>query len=126
MCRHEIVGIRTELGKNAEDHCCMCRHEIVGIITEVGSNAEGHFKLGDKAGVGCLVRSCKECDLCNGHDENYCSRLVFTYNGKDWGENEVMTQGGYSNRIVLDHRSVLHSSLLLHLMVPELEVLRSL
>lgn len=55
-------------------------------------------------GVGCLVRACRDCELCHVGDDQYCPRLVFTYNGKDWGENGVDTQGGYSNRIVLDHR----------------------
>ncbi|BDA45155.1 probable mannitol dehydrogenase [Coccomyxa sp. Obi] len=82
-------------------------HEIVGIVTEVGKNAESHFKLGDHAGVGCLVRACRDCELCHVGDDQYCPRLVFTYNGKDWGENGVDTQGGYSNRIVLDHRYAL-------------------
>ena len=29
----------------------LSRHEIVGIVTEVGKNAEGHFTLGDRAGA---------------------------------------------------------------------------
>lgn len=82
----------------------MRRHEIVGVITEVGKNAEGHFALGDAAGVGCMVRACRECEQCHSGDDQYCTRIVFTYNGKDWGEGDVGTQGGYSNRIVLDHR----------------------
>ena len=36
-----------------------CRHEIVGIVTEVGSKAAGSFKVGDRAGVGCFVRACR-------------------------------------------------------------------
>lgn len=80
------------------------RHEIVGIVTEVGKDAEGHFKVGDRAGVGCMVRACRECELCHIGDDQYCTRCVFTYNGKDWGDNEAVTQGGYSTRIVLDHR----------------------
>ena len=81
-----------------------CRHEIVGIVTEVGKDAEGHFKVGDRAGVGCMVRACRDCELCHIGDDQYCTRCVFTYNGKDWGENDAVTQGGYSTRIVLDHR----------------------
>jgi len=82
----------------------MCRHEIAGVVTEVGKNAEGHFKIGEHAGVGCLVRACATCELCQISNEQYCSRLVFTYSAKDWGENDSVTCGGYSNRIVLNHR----------------------
>jgi D-arabinose 1-dehydrogenase-like Zn-dependent alcohol dehydrogenase len=52
----------------------------------------------------CFVRACRECELCKLGDDQYCKRCVFTYNGKDWGEGDAPTQGGYSNRIVLDHR----------------------
>jgi D-arabinose 1-dehydrogenase-like Zn-dependent alcohol dehydrogenase len=33
-------------------------HEIVGIVTEVGS-AVTKFKVGERAGVGCMVNSCR-------------------------------------------------------------------
>lgn len=52
----------------------------------------------------CFVRACRECDLCSIGDDQYCKRCVFTYNGKDWGEGDAPTYGGYSNRIVADHR----------------------
>ncbi|KAG5603639.1 hypothetical protein H5410_025131 [Solanum commersonii] len=48
------------------------RHDIVGEVTEVGSKVE-KFKVGDKAGVGCLVESCQSCENCNKDIENYCS-----------------------------------------------------
>ena len=50
------------------------------------------------------MRACGECELCKLGDDQYCKRCVFTYNGKDWGEGDAPTYGGYSNRIVLDHR----------------------
>ena len=33
-------------------------HEIVGIVTEVGAKVT-KFKVGSRAGVGCMVGSCK-------------------------------------------------------------------
>src|ERR1035437_4405961 len=38
-------------------------HEIVGRITKVG-NEVTKFKVGDLAGVGCLVDSCRTCNSC--------------------------------------------------------------
>ena len=32
------------------------------------------FKIGDKIGVGCIVDSCKDCLMCNNHEENYCMK----------------------------------------------------
>ena len=50
------------------------------------------------------MRACRECDLCSIGDDQYCKRCVFTYNSKDWGDHDAPTYGGYSNRIVADHR----------------------
>ena len=38
-------------------------HEIVGRVTAVGE-AVSRFKVGDMAGVGCLVDSCRTCSSC--------------------------------------------------------------
>ena len=43
-------------------------HEIIGRVTEVGSNVT-RFKVGDHAGVGCMVDSCRHCDACQ-HDRS--------------------------------------------------------
>jgi alcohol dehydrogenase (NADP+)/uncharacterized zinc-type alcohol dehydrogenase-like protein len=43
-------------------------HEIVGIVTAVGKNVT-KFKVGDRAGVGCMVDSCQECQDCKGEEE---------------------------------------------------------
>jgi uncharacterized zinc-type alcohol dehydrogenase-like protein len=33
-------------------------HEIIGVVTEVGDNVN-NFKVGDRAGVGCFIDSCR-------------------------------------------------------------------
>ncbi|KAF9618487.1 hypothetical protein IFM89_001888 [Coptis chinensis] len=80
-------------------------HEITGVITKIGSNVS-KFKVGDRAGIGCLASSCLECDLCKDSQENYCDNLQFTYNGIFWDGS--ITYGGYSNMIVADQRYVVH------------------
>ncbi|KAF5194961.1 Cinnamyl alcohol dehydrogenase [Thalictrum thalictroides] len=74
-------------------------HEIVGIVTEVWSNVT-KFKVGDKAGVGCMVGSCRSCDSCAQDVENYCSKIMFTYNFDYY--DGTRTYGGYSNKFVVD------------------------
>ncbi|XP_009762617.1 8-hydroxygeraniol dehydrogenase-like [Nicotiana sylvestris] len=43
----------------------------IGVVTEIGSKVE-KFKVGDKAGVGCLVGSCRKCENCDNNLEIYC------------------------------------------------------
>ncbi len=82
-------------------------HEIVGRITKVGDNVT-KFKVGDLAGVGCMVDSCRECESCKEGLEQYCEAgNVQTYNGHERYLNE-QTFGGYSERVVVDEDFVLH------------------
>ncbi|MCQ8116157.1 NAD(P)-dependent alcohol dehydrogenase [Methylomonas rosea] len=83
-------------------------HEIVGRVVEVGSHVT-NFKLGDLAGVGCMVDSCGVCPDCQDHQEQFCDQTIFTYNSPDKHTGK-MTYGGYSNQIVVDQGFVLHVS----------------
>jgi uncharacterized zinc-type alcohol dehydrogenase-like protein len=84
-------------------------HEIVGRVTAVGESVSG-FKVGDIAGVGCLVDSCQSCSSCGEGLEQYCENgFVGTYNGPAFGGGEN-TFGGYSDNIVVDQKFVLHIS----------------
>lgn len=86
-------------------------HEIVGRVTEVGADVKA-FKVGDLAGVGCLVDSCRVCPDCIDGLEQYCDGEVFTYNSEDKNFKDAgkMTYGGYSSQIVVDEHFVLHIS----------------
>lgn len=84
-------------------------HEIVGIVTKVGANVS-RYKLGDRVGVGCLVDSCRKCGPCKNGLEQYCIEgPTMTYNGIE-RDGRTRTQGGYSNKIVVDENYVLHIS----------------
>ncbi len=83
-------------------------HEIVGKIIAVGDHVK-KFKIGDLAGVGCLVDSCRTCENCNVGLEQYClNGSVATYNGR--GKDGLSTYGGYSNNIVVHEDFALHIS----------------
>jgi uncharacterized zinc-type alcohol dehydrogenase-like protein len=84
-------------------------HEIVGRVAEVGRQVTG-FKVGDLAGVGCMVDSCRTCPSCRQGLEQYCDTgIVFTYNSPDKHTGGV-TYGGYSDQIVVDQSFVLRVS----------------
>ena len=53
---------------NGQHVCAARRHEIGGIVTEVGPKVT-KFKVGDRAGVGCLVNSCRTCEACKEQKE---------------------------------------------------------
>lgn len=75
-------------------------HEIVGKITKVGSHVK-KFKVGDLAGVGCLVDSCRTCENCSDGLEQYClNGSSGTYNSYEQ-DKKTPTYGGYSNQIVV-------------------------
>lgn len=86
-------------------------HEIVGRVTKVGADVKA-FKVGDLAGVGCLVDSCRVCPDCMDGLEQYCDGEVFTYNSEDKNFKDAgkMTYGGYSSQIVVDEHYVLRIS----------------
>ncbi|MEI0527445.1 NAD(P)-dependent alcohol dehydrogenase [Brachyspira intermedia] len=76
-------------------------HEIAGRVVQVG-NAVTKFKVGDFAGVGCMVNSCGQCESCLDNLEQYClNRAVYTYGSRDRFHNNEITQGGYSDNIVV-------------------------
>lgn len=81
-------------------------HEIAGVVSAVGSEVV-KFKVGDRAGVGCLVDACGHCDSCREGLEQYCSDgRVLTYNAI--GRDGKVTQGGYSEKIVVDAHFAVH------------------
>jgi len=81
-------------------------HEIAGIVTAVGSEVTLH-KVGDQAGVGCFVDSCRECDNCRIGQQSYClNHTAYTYNNREM-DGVTPTYGGYSTHIVVDENYVL-------------------
>jgi uncharacterized zinc-type alcohol dehydrogenase-like protein len=104
VCHSDIHQARGEWGE--EIFPMVPGHEIVGRVARVGSEVS-RFSVGELAGVGCFVDSCRVCENCRAGVEQYCeTHLVATYNGTEMDE-RTPTYGGYSNRIVVDENYTL-------------------
>jgi alcohol dehydrogenase (NADP+) len=100
ICHTDVHHARAEFGHTY--YPIVPGHEIAGTITAVGGDVT-KFTVGDHAGVGCLVDSCRECKVCEAGLESYCrGGKVLTYNGV--GRDGNVTLGGYSERVVVDER----------------------
>src|SRR2546421_568231 len=106
VCHSDIHTARGEWG--GTKYPCVPGHEIVGRVVKVGRGAK-KFSEGELAAVGCMVDSCRTCDNCRDHLEQFCDNgPVFTYNSDD--KQTGMTYGGYSKSIVVDQDFVLRIS----------------
>ena len=103
ICHSDIHQARDEWGGSIFP--MVPGHEIVGAIARVGS-AVTRFQVGETAGVGCFVDSCRTCPACREGSEQYCEAgMLFTYSGRD--KNGQVTQGGYSTQIVVNEQYAL-------------------
>ena len=104
ICHTDIHQVKNEWGRS--NYPMVPGHEIAGNISQVGSQVT-RFKIGDKVGVGCFVDSCRNCYACSEGLEQYCNNVLTTYNGIE-KDGKTPTQGGYSNKIVVDENYVLN------------------
>lgn len=99
VCHSDLHQVKNEWG--GSQYPMVPGHEIVGTVLSVGTNVT-KFKVGDLAGVGVMVDSCKTCKTCAQDLEQYCEEgFVGTYNNKERNSNNI-TMGGYSTKIVVD------------------------
>ncbi|RRA98600.1 NAD(P)-dependent alcohol dehydrogenase [Larkinella rosea] len=107
VCHSDLHQIRDEWGGSIFP--MVPGHEIVGRVTRVGSHVT-KFNVGDLAGVGCMVDSCRQCENCREGLEQYClNGNSQTYNGREQ-DGKTPTYGGYSNLIVVHEDFALHIS----------------
>jgi len=107
VCHSDLHFARNDWGMTV--YPIVPGHEIVGVVTAVGDHVT-KFKVGDLAGVGCLVDSCRECNNCKDGLEQYCSNgWVGTYGGME-KDGSGATYGGYSKNILAHEDFVLHIS----------------
>ena len=103
VCHSDLHQVRSEWAGTVFP--CVPGHEIVGRVASVGVHVSG-FQQGDLVGVGCIVDSCQHCEECEEGLENYCDRMIGTYNAPT-PDAPGHTLGGYSQQIVVHERYVL-------------------
>lgn len=102
ICHSDIHTAKGEWGE--VQYPIVPGHEIAGRVTQVGKNVT-KFKVGDYAGVGCMVNSCGKCEYCKQGLEQYCLEgNIGTYASVDKYHNNEITQGGYSDKIVVTEK----------------------
>jgi uncharacterized zinc-type alcohol dehydrogenase-like protein len=107
ICHSDIHQARDEWGGSIFP--MVPGHEIVGRVARVGS-AVKRLNVGELAGVGTMVDSCRVCGSCKEGLEQYCAKhIAWTYNGTEQDE-KTPTYGGYSSQIVVDENYTLKIS----------------
>ncbi len=98
VCHSDLHSVNNDWG--GAHYPIVPGHEVVGKVVQVGS-AVKNFRVGDNAGVGCMVDSCRECSACSAGEEQYCDEgAVMTYNSVE-PHIGGRTYGGYSNNLVV-------------------------
>lgn len=98
ICHSDIHTVKGDWGPTP--YPCVPGHEIVGKVVQIGKNVR-KFKVGDIAGVGCMVNSCGECEYCKAGEEQFCTGKggqVWTYGSS---EGDSYTKGGYASNIIV-------------------------
>ncbi|KAI6694976.1 hypothetical protein NL676_022686 [Syzygium grande] len=101
VCHTDLHTIKNEWGLTS--YPVVPGHEIVGVVTKVGTKVT-KFKIGDKVGVAGIAGSCHSCANCKNDLENYCPKLVATYDAKYY--DGTTTYGGYSDMMVSNEHFV--------------------
>jgi uncharacterized zinc-type alcohol dehydrogenase-like protein len=104
ICHSDLHQARGDWGNSK--YPMVPGHEIVGRVTKVGAHVK-KLKVGELAGVGCMVDSCRHCSACNADLEQYCENggATWTYNSHE-RDSRKPTFGGYSEQIVVEERFV--------------------
>ena len=103
ICHSDVHQVRDEWG--GASYPMVPGHEVLGRVTFAGAKVT-KVKVGDLAGVGCMVDSCRVCEWCKSGEEQFCLKgCSWTYNSKE--RDGAPTFGGYSNHLVVDEKFAL-------------------
>ncbi|ACZ78256.1 Alcohol dehydrogenase GroES domain protein [Dickeya parazeae Ech586] len=98
VCHSDLHTARNDWGWSS--YPIVPGHEIIGQVVAVGEHVT-RFKVGDRVGVGCMVDSCGHCEACQeGHEQHCAETATYTYGAIDRIDGS-MTQGGYSEKVVV-------------------------
>ncbi|WNG59927.1 NAD(P)-dependent alcohol dehydrogenase [Archangium gephyra] len=98
VCHSDIHQVRDEWGGSIFP--MVPGHEIIGRVKQVGQHVT-KLKVGDMAGVGCMVDSCRDCASCRQDLEQFCLKgVAYTYNSTEM-DRKTPTRGGYASQLVV-------------------------
>jgi uncharacterized zinc-type alcohol dehydrogenase-like protein len=101
VCHSDLHSVRNEWFNSL--YPMVPGHEIIGRVTAAGS-AVTKFTMGQIAGIGVIVDSCRQCIPCKRGEEHFCEQSpTLTYNSPDRFGGKI-TKGGYSSNYVVDER----------------------
>lgn len=104
ICHSDLHQIKNDFGGTRFP--IVPGHEILGRVTAVGDHVK-NFKVGDLAGVGCIVDSCGHCEYCEDGIEQFCDEgVTFSFNSVD-KISGGHTFGGFSKYYVCQEKYVL-------------------
>ncbi len=105
ICHSDLHQINNDFG--GAMYPLVPGHEIVGKVTNIGKDVK-NFKVGDLAGIGCIVGSCGICESCKEGFEQFCDDgVTFSFNSTDKYLGKA-TYGGFSESYVADEKYMLH------------------
>ncbi|CAI5532204.1 unnamed protein product [Closterium sp. Naga37s-1] len=98
VCHSDVHFTRNDWGYSL--YPMVPGHEIVGVVEEVGAQVS-KVAVEQRVGVMGIMGSCGECEACRQHEEQFCSKCLFTSNSVDpHSPSGEATYGGYSSFIV--------------------------
>jgi uncharacterized zinc-type alcohol dehydrogenase-like protein len=104
VCHSDLHSVRNNWGTTI--YPIIPGHEIIGRVANMGSKVT-RFKLNDNVGIGCMVDSCQDCNACGLGLEQYCEEVpTYTYGSNDRYD-QMMTYGGYSEKIIVPENFIL-------------------
>ena len=98
ICHSDIHQVREEWGPSI--YPMVPGHEIAGIVSAIGSSVT-KFSIGQRAGVGVFVDSCRTCGPCISGLEQYCEAgMTGTYNNLE-RDGATVAMGGYCDKFIV-------------------------
>lgn len=104
VCHSDLHQVHNDFG--GSNYPMVPGHEIVGRVIAIGEHVT-KFKIGQLAGIGCIIDSCRECEYCEKSEEMFCKEETLSFNSNDKHLGGV-TLGGYSETYVANENYVLH------------------
>ncbi len=103
ICHSDLHQIKNDFGGTMWP--IVPGHEIIGRISHIG-NEVSKFKVGDLAGIGCIIDSCGKCEYCESNLEQFCDEgVTYSFNSSDRYLGGA-TYGGFSESYVCEDKYV--------------------